>query len=237
MTDIQSSEGLRAGAGSAHPDQELPRLGSNPQVSSGRVIAILRADSSTNLLPVARVLAEEGISCIEVTLTTPHVLDAIAELAASLPGGVAIGAGTVTTPEQVRDVAAAGAQFIVSPCTSERVLGMSRELNLPSYPGALTPTEIFDAWQLGASAVKLFPASSVGPEYLRAIAGPLPQVPLIPTGGISLGSVAEFLSAGALAVGLGGPLIGDSLSGGSLEQLRARARRLSLMCSGEGSGE
>jgi 2-dehydro-3-deoxyphosphogluconate aldolase/(4S)-4-hydroxy-2-oxoglutarate aldolase len=134
-----------------------------------------------------------------------------------------LGAGTVLTPEQADAAVDAGATYLVSPVVDLEVIEAARRRGVAALPGALTPTEILRAWRAGAAAVKLFPASLGGPGYLRAVKAPLPEVPLVPTGGVGLEEIGGYLRAGALAVGLGGPLVGDAGEGGSLEALRRRA--------------
>lgn len=178
-----------------------------------RVVAILRAEHVARADVVVDTLVAHGVRCLELTLTTHGALDVVAALAERLPDDVDLGVGTVLTPEDVHRSADAGARFVVSPAVVPDVVAAAAERGLASYPGALTPTEIWQAWQCGASAVKLFPGGALGPSYLTAIRAPLPDIPLIPTGGIAIDAVRAWLEAGALAVGLGGPLLGDALAG------------------------
>src|SRR6185437_15769940 len=129
---------------------------------------------------------------------------------------VALGMGSVIDSEQAAESLEAGADFLVSPGVCPEVAVYALERGVACYPGALTPTELIDAWGLGAPAVKLFPASSGGVRYLKDVRAPLPQIPLVPTGGVALDQIADYIAAGAAAVGLGGPLVGDALDGGSL---------------------
>jgi 2-dehydro-3-deoxyphosphogluconate aldolase/(4S)-4-hydroxy-2-oxoglutarate aldolase len=154
---------------------------------------------------------------------------ALAELRAArdrLPGEIELGGGTVLTAEQVDAVADAGGSFVVAPDLRPAVADRARARGLGYYPGALTPTEIGLAWEHGASAVKLFPASVGGPGYLRELRGPFREIPLLPTGGVGIDDAGSYLRAGALAVGVGGALLGDALDGGDLPALRDRALRL-----------
>jgi 2-dehydro-3-deoxyphosphogluconate aldolase / (4S)-4-hydroxy-2-oxoglutarate aldolase len=132
----------------------------------------------------------------------------------------------VTEPDQVDAAAAAGAGFIVAPDTRAGVAARALAHGLAYYPGALTPTEVGAAWDLGAAAVKVFPARQVGPDYLRELHGPFRDIALLPTGGIGIEAAADFIAAGAIAVGVGGPLLGDAHDGGDLRALDERARRL-----------
>jgi 2-dehydro-3-deoxyphosphogluconate aldolase/(4S)-4-hydroxy-2-oxoglutarate aldolase len=189
-------------------------------VGSG-VVAVLRAASADGFAAVADVLVESGITAIEVTLTSRGAVGALAGLRRQLPPEAVVGAGTVLTADEAKAAVDAGAAFLVSPVLD---LGIG-SFGVPFYPGGLTPTEIFQAARSGAPLVKLFPAAAVGPRYVKDLHGPLPDVRIMPTGGIGIGDVAAWLTAGASAVGLGGPLIGDAASGGSLTALADRARR------------
>ncbi|MFZ3494120.1 bifunctional 4-hydroxy-2-oxoglutarate aldolase/2-dehydro-3-deoxy-phosphogluconate aldolase [Streptomyces sp. 5.8] len=190
------------------------------------VIAILRASRADRFPEVADVLRSEGIRAVEFTLTTPGVLDALREYAANAPAGLTLGAGTVTSPADAQRAVEAGAGYLITPATCLDVIEEARKLHVPVIPGALTPTEILSAWRAGATMVKLFPASIGGPEYLRAVRAPLPHVPLVPTGGIGLDEAPAYLAAGATALGMGGPLIGDACESGALSALQDRAARL-----------
>lgn len=189
-------------------------------VSSG-VVAILRAPSADAFAAVGEVLVEAGITAIEVTLTSRGALDAIAGLRRQLPERVAIGAGTVLGLQDAKASMAAGAQFLISPVYLPELDG----LEVPVYPGAYTPSEIFAASRGGAPLVKLFPAGAVGPRYLKDVHGPFPGIRIMPTGGVEIDDIAAWIGAGAAAVGLGGPLLGDAATGGSLAELGVRARR------------
>jgi 2-dehydro-3-deoxyphosphogluconate aldolase/(4S)-4-hydroxy-2-oxoglutarate aldolase len=189
-------------------------------VRSG-VVAVLRAPTADAFAAVSDVLVEAGITALEVTLTSRGALEAIAGLRRQLPATVAVGAGTVLTVDDAKAAVDAGAAFLVSPVWVPAL----DSFQVPVYPGAFTPTEIFNASRGGAPLVKLFPAGTVGPRFLKDLRGPLPDVRIMPTGGIEIADIATWLTAGASAVGLGGPLIGDAATGGSLVQLAARARR------------
>jgi 2-dehydro-3-deoxyphosphogluconate aldolase/(4S)-4-hydroxy-2-oxoglutarate aldolase len=191
-------------------------------IASG-VVAVLRAPTADGFAAVADVLMAAGITAIEVTLTSHGAIDAIGGLRRQLPEHAVIGAGTVLSADQAKASVDAGAAFLVSPVLDPVLLGS--EFGVPFYPGGLTPSELFAAQRTGAPLVKLFPAATVGPRYIRDVHGPLPGVRIMPTGGIDLGDIAAWLSAGAATVGLGGPLLGDAASGGSLAALADRARR------------
>jgi 2-dehydro-3-deoxyphosphogluconate aldolase / (4S)-4-hydroxy-2-oxoglutarate aldolase len=202
-----------------------PRVPMSEAVTSTRVVAILRAADASRAEEVAQVLLANGVRSLELTLTTEGALEVVERLARSVPAGTDLGVGTVLTADDVERSVDAGARFVVSPSVEPEVIEAAVRHGIASYPGAFTPTEIHAAWRAGASAVKLFPGGALGPGYLKAVRAPLPDVPVIPTGGIGLGTVGEWLDAGAAAVGLGGPLIGDALDpGGDLDALAERAR-------------
>lgn len=189
-----------------------------------RLVAIVRGPDPSYLLPCLRTLADNGVRLAEVSLTTPGALDLIHDAVAELGDQLTIGTGTVLTEEDARRSHAAGAEFLVTPAAWERG-DAARPPSVPVLTGALTPTEVWSAHQRGAAAVKLFPASLGGPTYVRALRDPFPQVPLMPVGGVDLTAAAEHLDAGALAVGVGSPLLGDAVTGGRLSDLAKRTRR------------
>lgn len=207
------------------PDETAAHLQIPDGLRRGRVVAVLRAADAQHFPAAAAVLVEQGVRAIEVTLTTRGATDALRTIAASVPDDVTVGAGSVMSVSQAQQAAEAGAEFLVSPVTQPDVLAAGRDLGLPTYPGAFSPTEILAAHDAGAPLVKLFPASAVGPRYVKDVHGPIPGVDIMPTGGIGLEEITSWLDAGALAVGMGGPLLGDALSGGSLPELAKRARR------------
>jgi 2-dehydro-3-deoxyphosphogluconate aldolase/(4S)-4-hydroxy-2-oxoglutarate aldolase len=196
----------------------------SPQLRDTAVMAILRSDQPTHVEPVARTLVEAGITCLELTLTIPGALDLLPKLEAALPAGIDLGIGTITNAEQAEAAVRAGAKFLVCPTVSLHVLEVATAGAVACYPGAWTPTEVLTAWEAGAAAVKLFPAASGGPAHLRRLRDPLPDIPMLPTGGVSIEHIEDYLRAGAFAVGLGSPLIGDALSGGDLDALDTRVR-------------
>ena len=200
------------------------RLPITPQLAQSGVVAILRAPSDRHLGPVSRILGEAGVTCLELTLTTPGAVDALARVRAELPGDVALGMGSVIDADQAAACLDAGADFLVSPGVCADVAVYAAEHGVACYPGGWTPTELLEAWRLGAPAVKLFPAASGGPRHLKDVRAPLPHIPLVPTGGVGLERIGDYIVAGAVAVGLGGPLVGDALDGGSLTALAERAR-------------
>lgn len=189
-----------------------------------RLLAIVRGRRSESVLEAVLTLAREGVGLIEVSLTSDKALDVIMRARAELGPEAVIGAGTVITAQDARDVHAAGADFIVTPGLSAGV-SEARGQGLPTIVGALTPSEVIAARAGGADAVKLFPASAVGgPEYLRALRAPFPDVPFVPVGGVGVQSARRYLEFGAVAVGVGSPLIGDAAHGGDIDALRDRIR-------------
>lgn len=188
-------------------------------------MAIVRSADGVGAARAALALCDTGIRLVEVSLTTPGALDAIAQLREEAPREVLVGAGTVLTARDVADVAAAGAEFVVTPALAESVEA-AVAAGLPLAAGAFTPSEAVAAVQRGADVVKLFPASALGPGYLRALRDPLPDVPFMAVGGVGVEAARDFLAAGAVAVGVGSPLLGDAAAGGDLDALRQRAAEL-----------
>jgi len=192
-----------------------------------RVVAIVRLTGAAPLIAVAQALAEGGIRSLEVTLTTPGALDAIAACRARFGDGVVVGAGTVLDAAQARRCMDAGAQFLVSPGFDPEVVAAARAGGALAMPGAMTPTEIVAAWRAGADVVKVFPARALGPTYISDLLAPLPDVPLMPTGGVDATNVAAYLRAGAVAVAASGSLMDAAAIGrGDWTTLTRRARAL-----------
>ncbi|WP_412543114.1 bifunctional 4-hydroxy-2-oxoglutarate aldolase/2-dehydro-3-deoxy-phosphogluconate aldolase [Longispora sp. K20-0274] len=194
------------------------------RLAGTRLVAILRATTPDHLTDAAEILVSEGLDCVELPLTTPGALTALADIRDRLGDAVALGAGTVLTSTQAADAVAAGATYLISPAVGADVIGWAVEHGVDVLPGALTPTEIHAAHGLGARAVKLFPAGAVGPGYLTALRGPWPDLRIVATGGVDRDNARAWLAAGALALGVGSPLAGDALETGNLAGLRARAR-------------
>ncbi|MGH3098554.1 MAG: bifunctional 4-hydroxy-2-oxoglutarate aldolase/2-dehydro-3-deoxy-phosphogluconate aldolase [Streptosporangiales bacterium] len=184
----------------------MSRPAITPQLVESRLVAILRARDAEGFVETAGLLARSGVTCIEFTLTTRGAVEALGAAAGRLPAGTSLGAGTVLDADTAHAAIDAGAAFLVSPavCTDVIEAGLAR--GVPTYPGAWTPTEVLTAWRAGAAAVKLFPASMGGPEYLQQLRAPLPDIPLIPTGGVTIESAVSYVRAGAIAVGVGSAL-------------------------------
>ncbi len=171
------------------------------------VVAVVRADSPDALVQVAQAIGRGGISAVEITMTTPGALDVIGECANRLGDEILLGAGTVLDPETARAAILAGAEYIVTPTLNPDVITLCRRYDKVIIPGALTPTEILTAWECGADIVKVFPATAVGPRYFKDVKAPLPQIDLMPTGGVDLDNAGDFIRAGACAVAVGGNLV------------------------------
>jgi len=190
------------------------------------LVPVLRAESEEQALALATAVAAGGVNVLEVTMTVPGAFRVMRRLAKELPN-ILIGAGTVLDAETARLCILEGAEFVVSPALKIATIEMCHRYGVPVIPGALTPTEILTAWEAGADAVKVFPASSLGgAKYLKSIKAPLPQVELVPTGGVSLATAAEFLEAGALALGVGADLVNPkAIAEGHPETITENARK------------
>lgn len=173
----------------------------------GKVVAVVRLDSGDQLIKVAEALKAGGITAIEFTVPTPNSLEMIKQASTHFGDEVIMGAGTVLDPETARAAILAGAQFIVTPALKLATIDLCHRYGKPVIPGTLTPTEILTAWEAGADMVKVFPADALGPGYIKAVLAPLPQVRLVPTGGVSADNAADYIKAGAIALGVGGKLV------------------------------
>ncbi|HTI50652.1 MAG TPA: bifunctional 4-hydroxy-2-oxoglutarate aldolase/2-dehydro-3-deoxy-phosphogluconate aldolase [Planctomycetaceae bacterium] len=177
------------------------------RVLKSGIVAVIRSTSSEQLVEVAKALFEGGVDVLEVTFTVPRALEIISAVRKTLGDKVLLGAGTVLDPETARAAFLAGAEFLVAPTVNLDVIQLGNRYDKLVMPGAFTPTEILTAWEAGAQVIKVFPADIGGPAYLKTLHGPLPQVRLLPTGGVNLKTITDFLKAGACAVGLGGALV------------------------------
>jgi 2-dehydro-3-deoxyphosphogluconate aldolase/(4S)-4-hydroxy-2-oxoglutarate aldolase len=171
------------------------------------IVAVVRAPDSQQLVEVTKALADGGVTVVEITMTVPHALDVIRQVRQALGDRVLLGAGTVLDPETARAALLAGAEYMVAPTVNLEVIRLCRRYDKLVMPGAFTPTEILTAWEAGADIVKVFPADVVGPAFFKAVRAPLPQVKLMPTGGVDLNTAADFLRAGACCLGIGGQLV------------------------------
>ena len=177
------------------------------ELESAGVVAIVRLDDYSSAVDMVKALVAGCITAVEFTYTNPLAGEAIATVKRELGSSVLVGAGTVLDPETARASILLGADFIVTPTTNVATIELARRYSVPTVIGAFTPTEILTAWQAGATIVKVFPASAVGPGYMKDVRGPLPQVKLIPTGGVNLDNVADFIKAGAIGVAVGSNLV------------------------------
>ena len=188
-------------------------------------VAVIRTDSIARALSAAEAVIAGGFSVVEITYSFPDATKAIAKLAESNDSDLLIGAGTILNRKQVNEAVGAGARFLVSPCVLPEVIDAARELHVAIIPGAFTPTEIFTAHSLGADIVKIFPAVKFGPEYLKAVRGPLPNIPIMPTSGVDASNVADWFRAGAVAVGAVSSVLDPVLiQNGQWNELTKRAR-------------
>ncbi|MEN3007809.1 bifunctional 2-keto-4-hydroxyglutarate aldolase/2-keto-3-deoxy-6-phosphogluconate aldolase [Pseudothermotoga sp.] len=188
-------------------------------IESG-IVAVIRVESPSKAIEVCRACREGGIVAIEVTFSVPRATEVINQLSKELGDEILLGAGTVLDPYTAKIAIEAGAKYIVAPNLSEETALLCNKHRVPYIPGAFTPTEIVKALELGCELIKLFPASAVGPGYIKAIHGPLPHAKLLPTGGVELENVKEWIKAGAAAVGVGG-----GLTKGSKDEIKERARK------------
>jgi 2-dehydro-3-deoxyphosphogluconate aldolase/(4S)-4-hydroxy-2-oxoglutarate aldolase len=173
----------------------------------GGIVAVLRAPNSDVLAEVCEALVAGGVEAVEITFTVPRAHKVLEQVADRLGDRILLGAGTVLDPETARTALLAGARFIVSPTLNLNVIRLCRRYSKLVIPGAFTPTEALAAWEAGADVVKIFPSDFVGPGYLKALLGPLPQLRLMPTGGVTLQTAGDFLRAGACALGVGGAMV------------------------------
>lgn len=204
-------------------EDRVTRIPPSHAFTTTGVVAVLRAPDVAAYLPVIEALVAAGLQCIELTLTTPRTIERLPWLLERLPAGLDLGVGTVRTDAQATDAIDAGARFLVTPTVQTRVIATAVSRGVPVYPGAMTPTEVLTDWDAGASVVKVFPASTVGADVVKQLHGPFPEIALMPSGGVGLEAIPAWIAAGAVAVSLGGPLLGDAFSGGDLTALRARA--------------
>jgi 2-dehydro-3-deoxyphosphogluconate aldolase/(4S)-4-hydroxy-2-oxoglutarate aldolase len=196
-------------------------------VEQAAAVAVVRLDRADAIPQVADALVAGGVTAIELTLTTPGALEAMAALRGTRRGAMLVGAGSVLTAQQAADAIAAGAEFLVSPVTDVAIRDIAHAHDVPWMPGGYTPTELAAAARLGADLVKLFPADALGPRYLAAVLAPMPQLRVMPTGGVVPGNVAEWLTAGAAAVGLGSALVDPKLvTAGDFATITERARHV-----------
>lgn len=189
------------------------------------IVAVVRAETAEQVKGAVKALIDGGISAVEITFTVPNAIEMIRRTKAEYGDDVLLGAGTVLSPANVAGAIGAGAQYIVSPHTSPDIIRLCNEIGVPVMPGAMTPSEVVTAWTAGADIVKLFPGEFLGPKYIKALRAPLPDVRLMPTGGVSADNAADWLAAGATALGAGGSLVDkNALKTGQFEIITEKAR-------------
>jgi 2-dehydro-3-deoxyphosphogluconate aldolase / (4S)-4-hydroxy-2-oxoglutarate aldolase len=196
------------------------------QVLDCGIVAVVRSPDSQQLVEVARALADGGVSIVEITMSVPNALEVLRQVRQVLGERLLLGAGTVLDAETARAVLLAGAEYIVAPTLNLDVIRLCQRYDKLVMPGAFSPTEVLTAWEAGADIVKVFPADVVGPAYFRALRGPLPQVRLMPTGGVDLNTAAAFLKAGACCLGVGGQLVDpQAVAERNFDRIRDLARQ------------
>jgi 2-dehydro-3-deoxyphosphogluconate aldolase/(4S)-4-hydroxy-2-oxoglutarate aldolase len=197
------------------------------QIEALGVVAVIRMKDPGKLRAVVDAMAEGGVRALEVTMTVPGAVDVIRALAPSLPAGFLLGAGTVTDAATAHAVIDAGACFVVGPVFRPDVIAACHERDVAAMPGCFTPTEILAAHECGADIVKVFPATMLGPQFLKDVRAPLPQVKLMPTGGVTLDNAGEWIRAGAVAVGLGSSLLdAKAIESSRFDVIVANARKV-----------
>jgi 2-dehydro-3-deoxyphosphogluconate aldolase / (4S)-4-hydroxy-2-oxoglutarate aldolase len=198
--------------------QQLERLG---------IVAVIRLKDPDTLRAVIDALTAGGVRALEVTMTVPRAIELIRELAPSMPPGFLIGAGTVTDAQTARAVIEAGASFVVGPVFRPEVIAVCHERDVPAIPGCFSPTEILAAHDAGADIIKIFPATALGPQFIKDVRAPLPQVKLMPTGGVTLENAGDWIRAGAVAVGVGSALVdAKAIEGGRFDVITSNAQRV-----------
>jgi 2-dehydro-3-deoxyphosphogluconate aldolase/(4S)-4-hydroxy-2-oxoglutarate aldolase len=196
------------------------------RVLDSGIVAVIRAPRGDLLADVAEALFAGGVEVMEVTFTVPHALQVLEKVANRVGDKILLGAGTVLDAETARAAMLAGAEFLVSPTVNLDVIRLCRRYDKAVMPGAFTPTEVLTAWEAGADIVKIFPSDVTGPQYIKALRGPLPQVRMMPTGGVNLETAADFLRAGACALGVGGSLVEPkAVAAGDMKRIESLARQ------------
>ncbi|RUL87527.1 bifunctional 4-hydroxy-2-oxoglutarate aldolase/2-dehydro-3-deoxy-phosphogluconate aldolase [Tautonia sociabilis] len=190
------------------------------------IVAVVRSESGEQLTEVVRALADGGVTAAEITFTVPGATEVIRAVREAMGDRIVLGAGTVLDPETARAALLAGAEFLVSPTVNTEVITLCRRYDKAIMPGAFTPTEVLSAWEAGADIVKIFPADVGGPSYLKALRGPLPQVRVMPTGGVDLNTAESFLKAGACCLGVGSSLVEPAaIRSGDFSRIRSLAEQ------------
>ncbi len=200
------------------------------RILAGGIVAVVRSEAAEPLVKVVRALADGGVTAAEITFTVPDAADVIRQVRKELGDAIVLGAGTVLDPETARIALLAGAEYLVSPVVNVEIIRLARRYDKVVMPGAFTPTEILAAWEAGADVVKVFPADVGGPAYFKAIKGPLPQIRLMPTGGVDLNTAEAFLKAGAACLGVGSSLVEPkSIASGDFARIRDLAAQFAAI--------
>lgn len=194
------------------------------RIKENGIVAIIRGQQRENVLPIIEALLKGGVSTVEVTADTPGITAVLEEAKKEFENDVYLGAGTVLDPETAKLVINSGAEFVISPTMNVDTIRLTKRYGALSMPAAMTPTEMLTAFEAGADVIKLFPARSLGASYIKDVRGPLPQIPILPTGGIGLENMAEFFQAGAIGVGIGSSLVKGNMDVSS-EELKALTQR------------
>lgn len=203
------------------------RTATTELIERAGIVAVIRLKDPSRLRGVVDALIEGGVRALEITMTVPGAIELIRQTAPTMPKDFRLGAGTVTNRETAEQVIAAGATFIVSPVFRREVLDVCARHDVPAMPGCFSPTEILDAWEHGADVIKVFPATALGPGYIKDVRAPLPHVKLMPTGGVTLDNAGEWIKAGAVAVGVGSALLDNAaIDAGQFTVIRDNARRI-----------
>src|SRR5215468_1495813 len=214
-----------AGSGSLRRSRIVMTAGPLERVLEKVVVAVIRAESPDLLVDVAEALVAGGVEVMEVTFTVPRATQVLEKVAAKLGNKILLGAGTVLDSETARAAILSGAEFIVSPAVNTQVIELCRRYSKLIMPGALTPTEVVTAWQAGADIIKIFPSELTGPKYIESLKAPLPQIRMMPTGGVNLDTAEEFLKAGSCALGIGGSLVeAKAVASGDMKRIESLAR-------------
>jgi 2-dehydro-3-deoxyphosphogluconate aldolase/(4S)-4-hydroxy-2-oxoglutarate aldolase len=203
----------------------MSRLQVLQEIEASGVVAVIRLKEPDKLRAVVDALMKGGVRALEVTMTVPGAVGLIESLARELPEGFQLGAGTVLDPETARHVILAGARFIVAPTLNLATIEMCHRYDVAALPGCFTPTEILTAWQAGADVIKVFPATALGPTFFKDMRGPLPQIKLMPTGGVTLANAGDWIKAGAVAIGVGTALVDNkAIADGNFGKIAENAR-------------
>ena len=205
----------------------MNRVGTVSRIEDLGVVAVIRLQDPAKLRAVIDAIAAGGVRALEITMTVPRAIEMIGAIAPTLPKGFLIGAGTVLDGPTATRAANAGAQFIVSPVFRKEVITAAHVRDVPAMPGCMTPTEILEAWDAGADIVKVFPATALGPGFLKDVRAPLPDVRLMPTGGVTLENAGDWIRAGAVAVGVGSALLdAAAIAEGRYKVIEDNARKI-----------